>query len=333
VAFVFRLLEQLRAVPGVSYAAVSSALPFTSGGSAPSGILPEGFVPTPGASLRTHYLSTVTSDYSKAMRIPLLKGRFIENADCRGHAPRVAVIDESLARLYWPKGDAIGQRFCTDPSIFNPEVAYTVVGIVGSVKQQDLAERAKLGAAYLPYTESSGFQMIIRTSASANVMASTLQRVVRQLDPGLPLTDFKSMQTRIDDSLVTRRSPAILAVFFAVVALLLAGLGAYGALAYAVSQRRREVGVRMALGATPNHIRRTFLSLGVRLLTVGCLLGGLGAWAAGRTMESILFDVPSFHFPTVILTVTTVGIAMLMASLLPAMRAARISPMEALRHE
>jgi predicted permease len=333
VAFVFRLLDRLRALPGVSHAAVSSALPFTKGGSAPRGILPEGFVPASGGNLRVHYVSTVTSDYGRAMGIPLLRGRFIEDADSREGAPKVAVIDEAMARLYWPNSDAIGRRFCTDPSVFNPEFAHTVVGIVGSVKQQELGETAKLGAVYLPYTEFPDFQVIVRASSSANVMGSTLQKIVHQLDPGLPLTDFKSMQTRIDDSLLTRRSPALLAVALAGVALLLAGIGVYGVLAYAVSQRRREVGVRMALGATPHQIRREFLHLGTRLLALGCLLGWAGAGAAGRTMESILFEVPSFHVPTVILTATTLGLAILLASLLPAQRAARISPMEALRHE
>jgi predicted permease len=333
VAFVFRLLDRLCALPGVSHAAVSSALPFTKGGAAPRGILPESESTTPGGNLRVHYVSTVTRDYWSAMRIPLLKGRFTEDADSRTDAPQVAVIDEAFARLYWPNGDAIGQRFCTDPSVFNPQFAYTVVGIVGNVKQQELSETAKLGAVYLPYTEFPNFQVIIRTSASASVTGSALQNIVRQLDPGLPLTDFKSMRKRIDDSLVTRRSPAILAVVFSGVALLLAGMGVYGLLAYAVSQRLREVGVRMALGATPNHIRRKFLSLGARLLFGGCLVGCIGAWAVSRAMESILFEVSSFHVPTVVWTVTTVGVAILMASLLPALRAARISPMEALRHE
>src|SRR6185295_20121625 len=159
-------------------------------------------------SPRVHYVSTVTGDYGRAMGIPLLKGRFIEDADSRDNAPKVAVIDEALARLYWPDGDVIGQRFCTDPSVFNPEFAYTVVGIVGSVKQQELAETAKLGAVYLPYTEFSNFQVILRTSASVSGMESTLRKVVRHLDPGLPLTDFSSMGMRIDHSLVTRRSPA-----------------------------------------------------------------------------------------------------------------------------
>src|SRR6185295_14293959 len=185
-------------------------------------------------SPRVHYVSTVTGDYGRAMGIPLLKGRFIEDADSRDNAPKVAVIDEALARLYWPDGDVIGQRFCTDPSVFKPELAYTVVGIVGSVKQQELAETAKLGAVYLPYNDFSNFQIIAHTSASAPGMESTLQKIVHQLDPRLPMVDFKPMQTHIDESLITRRSPAVLAAVFAGVALLLAGIGVYGALAYAV---------------------------------------------------------------------------------------------------
>src|SRR5436190_23010826 len=115
------------------------------------------------------------------MGIPLLKGRFIEDADCREDAPKVAVIDETLARIYWPYGDVIGQRFCTDPSVFKPELAHTIVGIVGSVKQQELAETTKLGAAYLPYSDFSNFQVVTRMSDSTATMGSTLQKIVRQL--------------------------------------------------------------------------------------------------------------------------------------------------------
>jgi predicted permease len=333
VAFVFRLLDQLRAVPGVSYAAVSSGLPFTKGGSMPSGILPEGLAPTPGGSPRVHYVSTVTSDYRQAMGIPLLKGRFIEDADSRDNAPKVAVIDEALARMYWPGGDVIGQRFCTDPSVFNPQFAYTVVGIVGSVKQQELGETAKLGAVYLPYTEFPNFQVIARTSASAAMMGAILQKIVRQLDPGLPLVDFKPMQRRIDDSLVTRRSPAVLAAVFAGMALLLAGIGVYGVLAYAVSQRRREVAVRMACGATPKLIGRQFLTLGAKLLVLGIALGSFGAWTAAKAMQSFLVEVQPFHIPTSVATVFAISLVTLLAALLPARRATQIHPMEALRHE
>ena len=201
------------------------------------------------------------------------------------------------------------------------------------MKQNDLAETEKLGAVYLPYTDSVKFQMVIRTSVSAGVMALTVEKLIRQLDPELPINDFKTMQARIDGSLVTRRSPAILAVVFAGVALLLAAIGTYGVLAYAVSQRRREVGVRMALGATPDQIGREFFSLGLRLLAVGALLGCMGAWAAGRAMQSILFEVPSFHIPTFAGTAVAMSLVTLLASLQPAIRAARISPAEAMRNE
>jgi predicted permease len=331
-AFVRRLLERLRAVPRVSGAAVSSALPFTKGDSAPRGILPEGFVPAPGG-LRVHYVSTVTGDYARAMGIPLLKGRFIEDADCREDVAKVAVIDETLSHIYWPNGDVIGQRFCTDPSVFKPELAHTIVGIVGSVKQQELAETAKLGAVYLPYSDFSHFQVVTRMSGSGAIMGATLQMIVRQLDPRLPLVDFKPMQTRIDESLITRRSPAVLAAVFAGVALLLAGIGVYGVLAYAVSQRRREVAVRMACGATPRLIGRQFLTLGANLLVPGVALGSFGAWTAGRAMQSLLVEVPPFHLSTGLATIFAISLVTLLAALLPARRAAQIHPMEALRHE
>ena len=141
------------------------------------------------------------------------------------------------------------------------------------------------------------------------------------------------MQARVDDSLVMRRSPAILAAVFAGVALLLASIGIYGVLAYAVAMRRREIGVRIALGALPGQIGRQFLSLGLRLLAVGTLLGCFGAWAAGRTMQSILFQVPSFHLSTFAGTAGVMSVITLVACLVPALRAARIDPMEALRSD
>jgi ABC-type antimicrobial peptide transport system permease subunit len=280
------------------------------------------------------------------MNIPLLQGRLIEESDVLPGAPRVAVVDQALAHQYWPDTNAIGRRFSTDAySLYNRKLfgnlgsefvaksAYTIVGIVGNAKQTGLAETEELGAVYVPYTQSFQFQFVLRTSLPASVMQPTVEELVRQLDPNLPIDDFRSMQARIDESLVMRRSPAILAVAFAGVSLLLVSIGIYGALAYAVAQRKREIGVRMALGAMPEQIGRQFLSLGLRMLVGGTLLGCFGAWAAGRAMQSFLFQVPSFHMPSIVGTVCVIGVVTLLACLLPSLRAARIDPMEALRSE
>lgn len=344
VAFVRRLQDRLRALPGVTHAAVSTGLPFTSDGSLEKTIFPEG-IPAPGSSLRSHYFSSVTPDYWRVMNIPLLQGRLIEESDVVDR-PRVAVIDEALARQHWPEGNAIGHRFSSTPydlferklfgdmgSKFEREAAYTVVGIVGNVNQHDLAEGGKRGTVYLPYNDSLKFQLVLCTTTSANVMAPMVERLIRQLDAGLPLTDFKTMQARVEDSLITRRSPVLLAATFSAVALVLATLGTYGVLAYAVTLRRREVGVRMALGATPSHIGRDFLWLGVKLSSIGFLVGCLGAWCAGKAMQATLFEVTALHVPSMACLAVIMGLVTLLASSLPAIRASRISPMEALRDE
>ena len=141
------------------------------------------------------------------------------------------------------------------------------------------------------------------------------------------------MEVRIADSLVARRSPALLAAIFAGVALMLAAIGTYGVLAYAVSQRRREIGVRMALGALPTQVAGHFLSLGLRLLATGMVLGVIGSWLAGRAMQRVLFDVPTLPLATVAGTTVVMTIVSLVACLLPILRASRVDPMEALRCE
>ena len=161
----------------------------------------------------------------------------------------------------------------------------------------------------------------------------TLQKVVRQVDANVPVTDVRSMDTRIADSLVAHRSPALLAGLFSAVALLLTSIGTYGVLSYAVAQRRREIAVRIALGAQPEQIRMQFLSLSLRLLSAGTVLGFIGAWQAGRAMRSLLFQVPSFDVPVLVAAACVTAAVCLAACLQPAQRAAQISPMEALAEE
>jgi ABC-type antimicrobial peptide transport system permease subunit len=163
--------------------------------------------------------------------------------------------------------------------------------------------------------------------------ADTLRTLVRATDPRLAIDDVRSMDTRIDDSLIARRSPALLAVMFAGVALLLAAIGTYGVLSYAVAQRRREIGIRMALGAQKQQIGAQVLSLGVRLLAAGSALGVLGAWLAGRAMQSVLFDVSSLPVAALLGTAFVMTTVSLIACLIPARRATQVDPMIALRGE
>lgn len=336
IPFVRRLLEEVRTLPGVTHAAVSSALPFTREGSAVRTIRAEGMDATASDNLQAHYFSYVSPEYWKTMSIPLLQGRLFDDVDLQDKprfAPGVAVIDEVFARKYWPNGEALGRHFSTTLAEVREGRDLTVIGIVGSVKQTDLAETHKLGAVYEPYSFSTDLRLLVRASVPVNTLIPSVKKRVREIDPEIPIENFKTLQLYIDESLIARRSPAILAGIFAGIALLLAAIGTYGVLAYAVAQRRREIGVRMALGALPDQIVRQFLLSGLKLLAMGSLFGCVGAWAAGRAMRGVLYEVPSFHMPTLVGAAITMSLVTLIASLLPAIRAARISPMEALRHE
>ena len=328
-AFAARLLPAIRALPGVSNVAITDGLPFTHNTN-DSVLAVEGYTPKTGKLVRAHYRSRVSSTYWSLMNIPLLRGRLLEDADNESTAARVCVVDQALADYYWPGTDPLGHRLAQDVTV-NDSNAVTIVGVVASVKQNELAEVAGHGAAYFPNSDSGYFSLLVRSSLPAAVLAPMLKKAVLQLDPELPIDDLKPMQTRIDESLIARRSPAILAGIFAAVALLLAALGTYGVLAYAVSQRLREIGVRMALGALPQQVLAQFLSLGAKLLAIGLALGFLGAWAAGRAMQSVLFDVGTLHLGVLAATAGILLGVVFFAMFLPSLRAARVNPLDALR--
>ena len=266
------------------------------------------------------------------MRFRLLEGRFLTAADSR-RDERFCVVDKAFARYYWPRGGALGHMLFLGGDASQPDSqGYVIAGVVGSVKQADLTESGSQGAVYFPigHRSDTGFFVVARTSLPPESLAGSLQQVVRKIDSELPVYDIRSMETRVSRSLETRRAPAVLAGIFAVMALLLAAVGTYGVLSYAIAQRRREIGVRMALGARPSQIGRHFLASGLRLFAAGSVLGVLGAWLAGRAMQTLLFDVPAVHLPTLLGSAGLMGVIVLAACLLPSRRAARISPMEAL---
>ncbi|MGC1417909.1 MAG: FtsX-like permease family protein, partial [Candidatus Acidiferrum sp.] len=331
--FMESLLDKLNQLPGVLSAGVVNNVPF-SGNTGKSAATVAGHVRRPGESARGHYSYGVDGDYFRAMGFSLRAGRFL-NADDSRRSARVCVVDEDFARYYWPHASAIGQRLWDGSEAGKDSEAFTVVGVVGGVKQAGLTENEAQGAIYYPYVfrVDSGFFVAVRTSLPPESLALTLQKVVRQIDPDVPVSDIRSMDIRIADSLIARRSPALLSGLFSAIALLLTAIGTYGVLSYAVAQRRREIGVRMALGAQPGQIRGQFLSLSLRLLAAGTLLGLLGAWQSGRAMRAVLFQVPPLDLPILAAAACVTAVVCLAACLLPSQRAARISPMEALTEE
>ena len=212
---------------------------------------------------------------------------------------------------------------------------FTIVGVVGSVKQADLTEPLGQGAVYVPYRyqDSGNIFVVTRTSQRPDAFADSLRKLVRATDPELAIDDIRSMETRIAESLIGRRSPAMLAGIVAGVALLLAAIGTYGVLSYTIVQRQREIGIRMALGAQTGQIRTQFLSLGLRLLVAGMLLGVMGVWGAGKAMQSVLFGVPALHLATLLGTALVMAAVSLVACLIPARRASRVDPVVALGSE
>lgn len=327
--FADRLAEAAGRQPGILSVGVVTNVPVHEDGRNDA-LAAVGYKPAPGESVVLHREYGVFGDYFKAMGIPLKQGRYLTTADSRTKEIN-CVVDEVFARRYWPKGGAVGQQVT---GVGNKTV-YTVVGVVGSVKESDLAEKSSNGSVYFPFlfVFQRNFFIVARTSLPPEAFTLTLGKLIREADPEIPVSSLRTMEGRIADDLVTRRSPALLGGIFAAVALLLAAVGTYGVLSYAVEQRRREIGVRMALGALPSQILSQFLCLGMRLLAMGTVLGAAGAWIAGSAMRGILYDVPALPLATLAVTALVMSVASLAACLIPSRRAARISPMEALSSE
>jgi predicted permease len=329
-AFTQRLVQELRGLPGVTSVGITTAVPFGNDHDN-NAISIEGQPPAPGQSLQTHYTSGVSGDFFAALSIPLREGRLL-TADDSTRGLHVCVIDEDVARRYWPTGNALGHRLWNGVPD-KAEEPCTIVGIVGSTKVEDLADTHAQGSIYFPYVSYAGNQIkvILRTVQAPQSAGPALRAAVLRVDPELPVDDLKTMETRLNESLVSRRSPLMLAGIFAGVALVLAAVGIYGVLAYAVAERRREIGVRMALGALPSQILGQFLALGAKLVVVGSVLGGIGGWLIGRAMVTLLFGVGAAQPLVFAAAAVLLSLVAMTACVVPAFRAARVPPMEALR--
>jgi ABC-type antimicrobial peptide transport system permease subunit len=272
------------------------------------------------------------------MGIELLAGRTFEESD-GPDAPNVMLIDKWLADRYWPDGDAIGSRmvFGVVPgadSVPESNIA-TVVGIVRTIKQNDLTTPASehTGAYYFTYRQQprTFFTVVARSAAGDGTdLTAAVRRALSSVDADVPLFGVETMRARIDDSLTRRRLPMMLLGVFAGLALFLVVVGIYGALAYTVSQRTREIGIRMAMGSAPQQVFRAVVGQGLKVTGIGLAVGGLAAWFLTRLLQSLLFGVAATD-PRVMAAVALLlaGVAAT-ACTIPARRATRVNPVEAL---
>jgi predicted permease len=324
-----KILEAVRSVPGVEYAGLADARLFNGGlGGASYRIdgREESAAPPHG-----HVLS-VDDDYFKAMGIPLLSGREFSRADWDA-AGNVVIIDQMFARKRFPAGDAIGSRINMGrPS--EPDL-YTIVGVVGTARYDNLDSENSEETYYFSFANSPSdtAMLTLRSSISAERLVAPLRVAIAAVDPDLPMFDIKTMDERIGLSLAGRRVPMQLLGGFALLSLVLAGIGIYGVLAFAVAQRSAEFGVRMAIGADSSQIHRHVFRDGGRLIAAGIGIGLIGAVVLGLVLRSQLFGVGSVDLPSLAAVVGLLTATAFLACWLPARRAAATDPMVALRNE
>ncbi len=331
-AFFEALLPRVAAIPGVTAVGAVTGLPMTGGGWTRSfGV--EGYAPAPDAPAPWGDFRVISETYPRAMRIPLVKGRLFTEQD-GPDAPRVTLVDEEMVRRYWPNADPIGRRLSFGRDTAGNPRWYEVVGVVAHVHQQSLDDEAHTQA-YVPLRQFplENMTLAVRTAGDPILMAPSLRAALQSVDRDQPLSRVATMDSLLSDSVGRRRSSAALLTVFAGFALLIACMGLYGVTAYSVTQRTREIGVRMALGAGSGHVVRTFVRDGLRLAAVGVTLGVAAALAGGRLLASQLFEVGAADPATLAATALTLGAVAALASYLPARRATRVNPITALQAE
>jgi predicted permease len=321
-----QLIDKLRALPGVQNVGLFSELPFSD--ERRIGFRIEGDDPN-----QFHQADNdmVSNDYFRAMGISLLRGRTFTDQDRKNTTP-VAVINEAMARQYWPGEDAIGKRI-----LWGGRPAFTIVGVVNNVKLYGLDAEAGPGIYMSVFQVESGisFQTVfaVRGPGDPVSLIPAVRKEIWSVDKELPIYDVSTMKDVIAESLAHRRFTLRLLSTFAAIALLLAAVGLYGVISYSVTQRTQELGVRMALGATPSDLLRLVVGSGTRLAAVGIGSGMVAAFVLTRFMSSMLFGVRP-EDPLTFITVSLLLLfVILLASYVPARRAAKVDPMVALRYE
>jgi putative ABC transport system permease protein len=328
-AFARQLVERARGVPGVTAAAAVYPIAYSDSNLSLTYLREGQPEPTRAADRTAANWRPITADYFRVMQIPVLTGRAIEDRDTAS-APHVMVINETLAKKAFPDEDPLGKRL----TIGWNDMTFEIVGVVGDIRFASL-KTPPVPEMYTPFDQTpwGGFNFIVRTEGDPTAVAGLVRDQVWAIDRNIPVFGLATMEQRVSDSLTQQRFSTLLIGLFAAVALALATVGIYAVLAYTVETRRREIGVRMALGAERRHVLGLVVGRGMALALVGIALGVAGAFGATRVMASMLFGVGATD-PVAFATVTA-GLAAvaLAACYIPARRAARIDPADALRSE
>jgi predicted permease len=349
IGFTHEALRRLRELPGVTAVGATDTIPF-GGNSSNSVIFAEGYQMKPGESVISPNAVDVSPGYFEAMGVRLIRGRFFDGRDNtaalkiqtpggRPTAPGSVIVDETLAKRFWPNQDPVGRRMykpndIKDLTAISPQtVFYTVVGVIADMKLHDLTEGAKtVGAYYFPLDQdtSTGLTYAIKTQGDPLSLTNSVRGVLNGLDRELPVFDTQTLDQRVEKSLVSRKSPVLLSLTFGVVALCLSAIGIYGVLAYLVTQRRKEIGIRIALGSSGRAIFDLVLREGLILIAGGFVVGAIGALVLRKSLESQLFGVSAAD-PVVLIVVTAIqAVVAITACAVPARRATQIDPIVAL---
>src|SRR6266480_377940 len=334
VAFVNQILERLKNLPGVVSAGTTTNIPLEREIAYDARFSVEGRSPRNPNDVPITSHRLVSPDYLKTLGVTLLKGRLIEETDRAGQPP-VVVISEQLAREAWPGEDPLGKRIKrVRPGQDFPWM--TVIGVIRDVKEDLFNYRVNRPVWYVPYAQLENnfpVNLVVRTSDDPASVTTAIREATRAVDPDQPISDVMTMNQNLARVLVTERFSAILMSVLAAAGLLLAALGLYGVMAYSVSQRTTEIGVRVALGAQPIHVLRLILGQGAKLTLLGIAIGLTAASGLTRLLVGLLFEVDATDPATFIsISLLLVSIALL-ACFLPARRALAVDPMVALRYE
>ncbi len=340
-AFYDDLLRRVSALPGVESVGAARALPMT--GRLDIGdwsFVMEGRYSVPIKPEERHHADwqAVTPNYFRTMRIPVRQGRVFDDRDDR-RAPGAIIVNETLAREVWPNGDAIGQRVLLGGGSVD-STWRTVVGVVGDVRHRglDAPPRPEM---YMPEAQWPGgtgtalrsLYLAIRTTGDPALLGNPLRTTLGSIDPDVPLAELQTMNDALGSWAAERRLTMLIVTLFAALALTLAAVGVYGVMAHLVAERTREIGIRIALGALPREILRLLAQQGTAIAGTGIVLGMLGSFAATRLLSGMLYEVQPNDPPTFAVTTITIALVAAVATLIPAIRATRVDPVEALRSE